>query len=207
MSRVFNFARRPFQDDRPVYVATVALLVLGGALLVANLRLFTDFRRQVADTRAEIEALEERQRRADRKIDGSKSAVSAYKLSALAEESRGLAKIVAERRFSWTALLSRLERTLPHEVGLAYLEPRFDANGEVWLDMQFSAKNREAVVTAIAALAKDPVFEGVELRSESAGEPGSPEPFRFSLGARYETPARTPEPPAGGVGANKGTRR
>ena len=67
MSRVFNFARRPFQDDRPVYVATVVLLGIGLALLVANLRLFTEYRRQVADTRAEIEALEERQRRADRK--------------------------------------------------------------------------------------------------------------------------------------------
>lgn len=206
MSRVFNFARRPFQDDRPVYVAAIALLLLGSALLVANVRLFTDYRRGVADTRAEIEALEERQSRADRKIEASKSALSAYKLSTLAEESRGLAKVVAERRFSWTALLARLERTLPYEVGLAHLEPRFDADGEVWLDMQFSARNGESVVRAIAALAKDPAFEGVELRSETTGEPGSPDPFRFSLGARYEAGAQkqTSEPPAG---VQKGTRR
>jgi Tfp pilus assembly protein PilN len=206
MSRVFNFARRPFQDDRPIYVATVVLLLLGAALLVANLRVFTEYRRQVADTRAEIEGLEERQRRADRKIDVSKTAVSTYKLSALAEESRGLAKIVAERRFSWTSLLARLERTLPHEVGLAHLSPRFEADGEVWLDMQFYAKNREAVVRTITALAKDPAFEDVELSSETTGEPGSPEPFRFYLGARYEAPSRPAEAPAGG-GVQKGTRR
>ena len=51
MSRVFNFARRPFQDDRPIYVATVALLAIGAALLLANVRLYTSYRRQVADTK------------------------------------------------------------------------------------------------------------------------------------------------------------
>jgi Tfp pilus assembly protein PilN len=204
MSRTFNFARRPFQDDRPVYVAAVVLFALGAALLVANLRLFTDFRRQVADTRAEIAALEDRQQRADKKAEAAKAAVSAYKLSALAEESRGLARIVAERRFSWTALLARLERTLPGEVGLAHLQPRFEAEGaEVWLDVQFYARNRESVVKTIAALGKDPAFEGVELKSETMAEPGSPEPFQFSLGARYEPPSR-PEPGARGV---TGTRR
>jgi Tfp pilus assembly protein PilN len=192
MSRTFNFARRPFQDDRPVYVAAVVLFLAGAALLVANVRLFTDFRRQVADTRTEIAALEDRRLRADRKIETSKSAVSAYKLSALADESRGLAKIVAERRFSWTTLLARLERTLPHEVGLAHLQPRFEANGLIRLDMQFYAKNREAVVKTIAALAKDPAFDEVDLRSETVAEPGSPEPFQFMLGARYEPPS----PPA-----------
>ncbi len=203
MSRVFNFARRPFQDDRPVYIAAVALFVVGAALLVANLRLFTEYRRQVADTREEIAALEDRKLRADRKKDASKSAVSAYKLSALAEESRGLAKIVAERRFSWTTLLARLERTLPSEVGLAHLQPRFDGDGEVWLEMQFSAKNRESVVKTIAALARDPALEGVELRSETATDPGSPEPFQFSLGARYEVPQRPPQPPKGVKGTGR----
>ena len=204
MSRTFNFARRPFQDDRPIYVASVVLFALGAALLVANLRLFTDFRRQVADTRAEIAALEDRQQRADKKAEAAKAAVSAYKLSALAEESRGLAKIVAERRFSWTGLLARLERTLPTEVGLAHLQPRFESEGsEIWLDMQFYARNREAVVKTIAALGKDPAFEGVELKSETMNEPGGPEPFQFSLGARYEPPSR-PAPGARGV---TGTRR
>ena len=192
MSRVFNFARRPFQDDRPIYMGAVLLFLFGAALLVANVRLFTDFRRQVADTRAEIAALEDRQQRADRKIETSKNAVSAYKLSALAEESRGLAKIVAERRFSWTTLLARLERTLPHEVGLAHLQPRFEANDQIRLDMLLYAKNREAVVKTIAALAKDPAFDEVDLRSETTAEPGSPEPFQFLLGARYEPPS----PPA-----------
>jgi len=49
---------------------------------------------------------------------------------------------------------------------------------------------------------------GVELRSETAADPASPEPFQFSLGSRYEPPSRTAETAKGnGHGGVKGTRR
>lgn len=186
MSRTFNFARRPFHDDRPVFLATGLLFLFGAVLLVANLRVFTEYRREVADTRADIAALEDRQTRAARKADAAKAAVSAYTLSALAEESRGLALLVAERRFSWTTLLARLERTLPSDVGLAHLQPRFDKDGEVLLDMQLYARKREAVVQTIAALVRDPAFGEVDLKSETTADPGMPDPFQFSLSSQYE---------------------
>ncbi len=88
-------------------------------------------------------------------------------------------------------------------MGLAHLQPRFDGDGEVWLEMQFSAKNRESVVKTIAALARDPALEGVELRSETSTDPGSPEPFQFLLGARYEAPERPPQPPKGVKGTGR----
>jgi hypothetical protein len=192
LSRTYNFARRPFQDDRPVFLAAGALFLVGAVLLVANLRVFVDYRRQVADTRAEIAALEERQTRADQKTEAAKAALSAYQLSSLADESRGLARLVAERRFSWTLLLSRLERVLPYNVGVAYLQPRFEKDGDIWLDMQFNARKSEAVVETIAALAKDPAFGEVNLRSEtSSPDPGAPDPFHFLLSTRYE-PAAAP---------------
>jgi len=186
VSRTFNFARRPFHDDRPVFLATGLLFFFGAVLMVANLRVFTEYRREVADTRADIAALEDRQTRAARKADAAKAAVSAYTLSALAEESRGLALLVAERRFSWTTLLARLERTLPSDVGLAHLQPRFDKDGEVLLDMQLYARKREAVVQTIAALARDPAFGEVDLKSETTADPGMPDPFQFSLSSQYE---------------------
>ncbi|MFY9550850.1 MAG: hypothetical protein WAU32_06840 [Thermoanaerobaculia bacterium] len=190
MSRTWNFAKRPFHDDRPVYLLAGALF-LGGALLsLANLRLFSDYRRQVADTRADVAALEDRQRRADEKAQAAKAALSSYQLSALAEESRGLSRILAERRFSWTTLLSRLERTLPPDVGLAHLTPSFDTEGQVVLAMQLSARNREAVVKTVAALSRDPAFSEIELKTETAGEAGAPDPIQFHLSCQYEAEAR-----------------
>jgi hypothetical protein len=190
MSRTWNFARRPFRDDRPLYAAAVALLVIGVAFLAANLRLVAEYRREVADTRAAIAALETRARRADEKTNAAKTALSSYRLSALAAESRGLTRIAAERKFSWTTLLARLERTLPGQVGVARLQPRFEAGGEIWLDMQLVARGREALVPTIQALSKDPAFAEMALRSESAGEPETVEPFTFQLETRYHPEAR-----------------
>jgi Tfp pilus assembly protein PilN len=186
----FNYARRPFQDDRPVYAVAGVLCLLGAVLLVVNIRLYTDFRRQVADTDAEIAALEARGLRAAEKAQAAKTALGSYRLTALAEESRGLARIVAERRFSWTGLLGRLERTLPSEVGLGRLQPRFGTTGETGLEMQLFARDKEAIVKTIAALSKDPAFGKVEVQSESQKEAGGPEPIDFTLSAGYE-----PEPP------------
>jgi Tfp pilus assembly protein PilN len=182
----YNFARRPFRNDRPAYVIAGALLLIGATLLVVNLRLFSDYRRQVADTRAEIAALETRGRNAEEKAQAARGALGSYRLSALAEESRGLARILAERRFSWTTLLSRLEKTLPPEVGLVHLQPQFDPAGEASLDLQLVARNREAIVRTIEALSKNSAFGHVALKSESQPEQAAGEPLQFSISSRYD---------------------
>jgi hypothetical protein len=190
MSRGWNLARRPFHDDRPMWAVTAVLFVLGLLLLAANLRQVADYRRGVADIQASVDALEARQQKADARAQSAKSALASYRVSTMAEESRGLARLVAERRFSWTTLLARLERTLPPLVGVVRLQPRFEKEGEVWLDMQLVAKSADLVVPTIAALSKDPGFAHVELRSEMTGEPGSPDPFQFTISSRYDPGAR-----------------
>ena len=185
MSARFNFARRPFRNDRPAYALAGVLVLCGMGLLVVNLRLFSDYRRQVADTRAEIAALETRGQHADEKAKAARSALSSYGLSSLAEESRGLARIVAERSFSWTSLLARLERTLPSDVGLAHLQPQFETARDVTLTLQLIARNREAIVRTIEALSKNPAFGQVELRSENEPEAGA-DPVQFFLTSHYE---------------------
>lgn len=190
MRRGWNFARRPFYDDRPVWAISGLFVLVGLALLAANLRQVADYRRGVADVQAAVDALDARLHKAEARAQAAKSALSSYRVSAMAEESRGLARIVAERRFAWTTLLARLEKTLPPLVGVSHLQPRFDKEGEIWLDMQLVAKGPEAVVPTIAALSKDPAFANVELKSETTGEPGSPDPFQFSVSSRYDPGAK-----------------
>jgi hypothetical protein len=190
MSRGWNFARRPFQDDRPIWVATAVLLLVGLVLFAANVRRVADYRRGVADIQASVDQLEARQHKAEARAQAARSSLSSYQVSAMAEESRGLARIVAERRFSWTTLLTRLERTLPPLVGITQLTPRFGRDGDVSLDMQLVAKGPELVVPTITALSKDPAFAHVELRSENSAEAGAADPYRFQLSSRYDQGAR-----------------
>jgi Tfp pilus assembly protein PilN len=185
MPSSWNFARRPFLDYRPGWVAAAALALLGAVLLVANLRLYAEYRKESADTRAAVAALEARGERADRAVAAARGALGSYQLSALADESRMLSRLIAERRFSWNALLGRLERTLPSDVGLLRLQPRFEERGGVSLDLQFLTRNPEAASKTIAALSRDSAFADIELKSESTPETGKGEPFQFMLQSRY----------------------
>lgn len=185
MSAAWNFATRPFRDERPV-LATVAVCAIAGLLLfAANLHLYWSFSRQVIGTRREIATLEQRRAAAEKASEQSRAALNGYKLSSLAEESAGLQTIVRERRFSWLALLARLEKTLPSDVRLSRLSPHFDSAEAVDLDLAVLGKTGDSVVHAIAALARDPAFSDIELHAEASPDKGEPEGYTFSISMRY----------------------
>ena len=65
MSAAWNFATRPFRDERPV-LATIAVCALAGLVLFGvNVHLYWTFSRQVVGTRREIATLASRKARAD----------------------------------------------------------------------------------------------------------------------------------------------
>jgi Tfp pilus assembly protein PilN len=190
---ILNFARRPFRDYRPVYLAAGAALLVGAILFAINASLYGRFRADVADIREEIGWLQQRQARAVGAAENARRAVASYELSALAVESRGLLRLVEERQFSWTGFLARLERVLPAEVRLARLQPKFQETGEVLVDVTLVGRGPESVVRTIAALSRSPSFATVELKVETRPESkdGAPEGHIFTLSTVYE-PEGTP---------------
>jgi Tfp pilus assembly protein PilN len=188
--KAFNFARRPFRDFRSVYLVAGAALLVGVVLFGVNATLYGEFRREVADTRDEIAWLEKRQERANAAAEEARAATASYELSQLAGESRGLLRLVEERRFSWIALLGRLERVLPSEVRLSRLQPRFersDEGGHILVDIALIGRSPESVVRTIAALSRSAYFTAVELKSETRPDSaeGEPEGHTFGITALY----------------------
>jgi Tfp pilus assembly protein PilN len=188
----FNFARRPFRDYRPVYLVAGAALFAGVILFAVNATLYGEFRREVADTRDEISWLEKRQERANAAAESARAAMANYELSELAGESRGLLRLVDERRFSWVTLLGRLERVLPPEVRLSRLQPKFQESGETLVDITLVGRGPESVVRTLAALSRSPYFGAVDLKSETRPESkeGVPEGYAFALTTVYEPEGR-----------------
>jgi Tfp pilus assembly protein PilN len=183
----YNFARRPFRDYRPVYLVAGGALLVGLVLFAVNATLYGEFRREVADTRDEIAWLEKRDERAAAAADQAREALRSYQLSALAGESRGLLRLVEERRFSWITLLGRLERVLPAEVRLSRLQPAFLESGEVVINIGLLGRGPESVVRTVAALSSSPYFAAVELQSELRPEAkaGVPEGHAFVITTLY----------------------
>ena len=185
MTASWNFARRPFRDERPVFAVIALAAVIGLGLFAANARLYLSFSRRVEGVRHEIADLERRRNAAARAAETARQTVAGYRLSSLADQANGLQTIVRERRFSWLALLARLEKTLPSDVRLSRLSPRFGPTAGVALDLAVLGRNQDSVVRAIAALSKDPQFRDVELRSESTQEKGVPEGHAFAIALNY----------------------
>lgn len=180
-----DFARRPFSDERPIWALVVFLAAAGAVLLFVNARLYTSFHRDVADIHADIERLGARLRETAKESGDARMVLQSYKLSSLAGESQSLLKLVAERRFSSNALLSRLEKTLPSDVRLQHLTPAFDDPSEVSLQLGLVGRGPDSVVKTIAALATDPAFHGVVLTTETSAEHGVPEGYIFELSFGY----------------------
>jgi Tfp pilus assembly protein PilN len=183
-----DFARRPFLDERPVWALVGLALTAGVVLLFANVRMYTAFHRNVANLKTDIEQLRDRSTRAVKDAEQARAALQSYKLSSLAVESQGLLNLVAERRFSWTAFLGRLERTLPPDVRLTRLAPRFEDSARMGLDIGLVGRSPESVVKTIAALSADPTFHGVDLKTEASPERGSPDGYSFELTVFYTPP-------------------
>jgi hypothetical protein len=187
-----NFARRPFRNERPVVLTLVVAFTAALLLAIANVSLYAAFQRETAGTAQQIQSLERRRDRAARDAATSQAALNNYKVSSLAQESRALLKLVAERRFSWTGLLARLERTLPPDVRLSRLTPRFDEAADTYLDCALVGRTPDAVVRTITALSRDPSFSAVDLRSEAGPEAGTPEGFTFEIYLRYRPAGAAP---------------
>lgn len=180
-ARHLDFARQPFRDDRPVFLAAGLAFAAAAVLIVANVRLYEDFHREMEGTSQQIQFLEQRRDRAARQTSESRGALNNYRVSSLAVESRGLLRIIAERRFSWTGLLAKLERTLPADVRVTSLTPQFDESGETVLNIGLIGRDAESVVRTVAAFARDPAFDSVLLHSESSPERGVPEGRTFQV--------------------------
>lgn len=190
---VLNFARRPFRDYRSVHLVAGSAILVGAILFVINASLYGRFRADVADTREEIAWLQKRQVRAVAAAEQARKELASYELSDLAVESRGLLRLVEERKFSWMGFLARLERVLPPEVRLSRLQPKFQETGEVLVDVTLVGRGPESVVRTIAALSRSPSFATVELRTETRPESkeGVPEGLVFILSTVYR-PQGTP---------------
>ena len=189
--RRLDFARRPFRDERPVFLVVGLAFAAAVFFLVQNVSQYTGFHRESEGTGRQIAFLEQRRSRAIREAEESRTALNNYKVSSLAQESRGLLKIVGERRFSWTGLLSRLERTLPPDVRVTRLSPSFDETGETTLNIGLLGKDSDSVVKTIAAFAKDPSFESIVLHTETNPEKGVPEGHTFEVTVHYRPGAKS----------------
>jgi Tfp pilus assembly protein PilN len=178
-----NLASRPYRDYRPVYAVVVVMTLLTAFLALNNVETWLRYRTETQNTRAKIEQLEkqtevEEQRR--KEVNARMPSTSDIKL--LASRTQFANARLAERAFSWSELLDRLERVLPPDVRIDSVSPAFSKEGLVHLALQCTAKTGTGMTTTLDHLNRDAQhFANAFPSSEANTGTG----FQFAVGVDY----------------------
>jgi Tfp pilus assembly protein PilN len=180
-----NLASKPFRDYRPVWAVAAALAVLSGILLINNVQTAYRYFVNTKTTRSEIDRLHSESDGEARRARQLQNDIQRFDKKALNTQTTFINAQIAERSFSWTALLDQLERIVPHDVRLVTLNPSFTPEGRTHLTMVCRAKSSNGTVEMIRRLQQDLHFERTLPLSETTLGVGLHE-FRIETDYRPE---------------------
>jgi Tfp pilus assembly protein PilN len=176
-----NLAAKPYRDYRP-YLAVMAI----GWLLVAimalnNLDTWYRYQHDTKTTRDEIAALQRQTEIEQKKLQTSEQRLRGVNVALLSKQTDYVNTVLAERAFSWSELLDRLEHVLPDDVRLVSINPSFNKNGLVHLNLMCVGKNGSSMVSALDRFNADGHFYKPFPSSENNTGTG----YDFGIGVDY----------------------
>lgn len=181
-----NLASRPYRNDRPFYAGVAALLLLLGFLMVKNIETAVDYFSATKNTRAEIAQLERQIAAEEKRAADLDAQIKRLDLRRLNTRVAYVNTQIATRAFSWSQLLSLLERVVPSDVRIKSLTPSISKDGSTHLQIECESKSQQGLITLLNRMLLDPHFVRPFPTSESLMENGL---RRFSVEVDYR-----PEP-------------
>jgi Tfp pilus assembly protein PilN len=177
-----NLASRPFRDYRPLYAVVVVVSLLIAFLMLNNIDTYYRYRRETTTTRNEIARIQSQTEQERRRTEVAQQQVAQIDLTTLDRQAKFVNAQLAERAFSWSELLDRLEATLPRDVRVTSIAPSFSNDGMVHLTLQAEAKESDGMLETITRFHSSPHFaEPFPTAEQNTGEV-----FRFGLNVDYK---------------------
>jgi Tfp pilus assembly protein PilN len=153
-----NLASRPYEDKRLFITVVVAVSILIAALLFSNIDTYLRYRVQTHTTRTKIADLEAQTEQEHRRAEVVRQQLSRIDVAALSTQTAFINTQLAQRAFSWSELLDKLERVLADDVRLTSIAPSFRPDGSVFLGLSLEAKSADGLVKMLQRFNRDPQF-------------------------------------------------
>jgi Tfp pilus assembly protein PilN len=150
-------------------------------LLLYNIETGYRYVRETRTTRDKIAQIESQIDAENLRADDANQRLRGVNVKQLAEQAQFANARLAERAFSWSELLDRLERVLPDDVRIESIAPAFGKTGIVHLAMQVLSKSGDGMTRTIDRLNHDPHFANPIPTSEERTDTG----WRFGIGVDY----------------------
>ncbi|HEX7420841.1 MAG TPA: hypothetical protein VF505_13205 [Thermoanaerobaculia bacterium] len=176
-----NLAARPYRDYRPIYAVVVVTSILIAFLALNNLDTYVRYVRDTRTTRNEIASIQTQIQQEHRRADNAAREIGTMDLISLSKETKFVNTQLAERAFSWSELLDRLEAVLPGDVRVNSVTPQFADNGLVHLSLALEGKSAQSLLNTINRFQRDPHFSNPFPTNQET----TPNGVRFGLGVDY----------------------
>jgi DNA-binding helix-hairpin-helix protein with protein kinase domain len=177
-----NLASRPFRDYRPVYAVVVVTSLLVAFLMLNNFDTWYRYQRDTKSTRTDIDRYEAQIEQERRRGDVASQQIKGLDLTSLGKQAKFVNAQLAERAFSWSELLDRLEAVMPNDVRIISVAPSFGADGQVHLNLACEAKSSDGMVATITRFQNNQHFAN----PFPSNEENTGTSFRFGLGVDYK---------------------
>jgi Tfp pilus assembly protein PilN len=194
-----NLSTRPFYNERSVRALLLAALLAILALTVFNVWWALSLRGE--EQRLSARATEARARAGQLREEarGMTAQIDPRQMEAVANAASEANDVIAQRAFSWTALLADLEATLPDNVRVTSVQPRAE-RGVIRVALNVEAATPEALALFMDALEERGTFSNVLPRGQVTSEEG----LEAGIEATYTAP---PADAAAAKTASTRTRR
>lgn len=153
-----NLASRPYRDYRPVYAVVVLTSLLIAFLTLNNFDTWFRYKKDTQSTRSKIESIDAEAEKERKRADAVTAQLRGLDLVRLNTQTHFINTKLAQRTFSWSELLDRLEHVVGDDVRLVSITPQFAETGDVKLLLRFEAKNPNGMIETIDKMNADPQF-------------------------------------------------
>jgi len=178
-----NLASRPYRDYKPVYAVVVITSLAVAFLMLNNVETYYRYVIETKSTRAKIAQLDADADAEKRRAAAADAQLRNVDLVSLDAETKFINAQLAERAFSWSELLDRLERVLPDDARIKNITPTFSKAGLVHLELTFDGKAGDTYLRTLNSLIADPHFANPFPHNVAALDPTT---FAFAIGVEYK---------------------
>ena len=177
-----NLSTRPFYNERGIHTGLGVAAIVVVALTIFNLAQIVILTRRQSDLNSRAAAAETRANDLVVRANAVRRGLDPKELEQVSSAARESNSLIAQRLFSWTDLLNRVETTLPDEVRVTSIRPVADKDGTVIISMTAVGRRTEDIARFMENLEGTGAFADVYSRDESTTEDGL---MQTAIEARY----------------------
>ena len=178
-----NLASNPYRDYRPVYAVVVVSSLLIAFLMLQNIDTYYRYVSETKSTRTKINQLESEAAKEQRVAQSIDERLRTVDVTNLDKQTKFINAQLAERAFSWSELLDRLERVMPNDVRITSVQPTFMPTGLVHLEVMCESRINDGLVLTLTRFNKAQQFSNPFPHGENHLATGQ---YQFGIGVDYK---------------------